>query len=459
MNRRRFLGAGAAVGLGAARATSAQAAATWPLSIHASRRYLVDSAGAPFLVHGDACWAIVGQLTNAKIDTYLNNRAAKGFNALLFSAPESTYTNQSPTYNNTDGVAPFTTMSPVSWASPNSTYWNRVDYLVNGARARDMVCIINPAYFGYKMGDGWGRALNSASAGALQTYGQFLANRFNQGNVIWCMGGDWPGTARERRHQWNIITGMHSVRTTDLVTAHPFSSADDPYAYWNGYPGFSLNASYFYETESHYAYEEGALAYGRPGPMPFIFFEGKYENSVGSSLAMLRRQSYGSLLSGACGQIYGNLPIWSFGSRQWGESYPGTWESNLDSTGAAQQTHVKALFAAYEWWKLQPRTDTSLVSSNLSTNANRLYPARASDGSFAMIYVPSSQTVTVVMSALATSSVRVRLYDPVLGVYSPVDGSPFSNVGTRSFATGGERVIVLDSGVSTRAAGTLRTAR
>jgi hypothetical protein len=416
----------------------------FPLSVHASKRYLLKDS-RPFLLHGDTCWAIIGQLTDAEIDTYLDDREEKGFNAVLFSAPENYYTSQTPSYNNVDGVAPFTTMSPVDWTSPNNTYWNRVDYLVNGAKSRGMVCIINPAYVGWQWVDGWGNAVNAASAGDLQTYGQFLATRYNQGNIIWCMGGDWSGTAGDRDKQWNIVTGIRSVRTTDLITAHPDSSEDDPYAYWSGYTGFSLNIAYTYETSSDWVYEESATAYGRSGPLPFVYFEGKYEGSTSSTLAMLRRQSYGSMLSGACGQIYGNNPVWHFESSRWGESYSGTWESNLDTTGATEQTYVKALFAAKQWWKLAPETGADLVSSSLSTGTSRVYPALAADGSFAMIYVPTSQTVTCVMSALTPGRVRARLYDPTAGTYATVSGSPFVNTGTQNIATGGERIIVLDS--------------
>lgn len=413
------------------------------LSVHASGRYLLRD-GSPFFLHGDTCWSIVGQLTNAEIDDYLDDREAKGFNALLLSAPEGYYTSQTPSYNNVDGVAPFNTMSPVDWADPNNTYWNRVDHLVDGALARGMVCVINPAYWGYNLTDGWGSSVTGASDADLQDYGAFLANRYDQGNVIWCLGGDYASTSGNRDKQWNIVTGIRSVRTTDLVTAHPDSSEDDPYAYWSGYTGFSLNNAYTYETAGDYVYEECALAYGRSGPIPFIYLEGKYDGSDGATAAMMRRQSYGSILSGACGQIYGNNPVWHFESSRWGESYSGTWHSNLDTTGAAEQAYVKALFTAFAWWKLEPKTDTSLVSSSLSTNATRLYPALASDGSFAMIYVPSSQTVTCVMSALTPSNVRARLYNPTTGTYSTVSGSPFANTGTQNIATGGERIIVLD---------------
>lgn len=416
----------------------------FPLHIEAGTRHIVDATGRPFLIHGDAAWSIAGQLTNAQIEQYLAARYTQGFTAVLFNAPEPYYTSQTPAYDNVDGDAPFIPMT--QFASPNEKYWKRVDYLVNRAKARGMACIINPAYLGYASGaDGWYDAVKAASAGDLQTYGAWLAKRYTQGNVIWCLGGDQDDSIIVK--QWNIVTGMHKVRRSDIITAHALSgptNADDAYTYWAGMDGFALNTVYGYETHGFFTYALCAQAAQRA--MPFLGFEFKYENSQDATLQMLRRQSYGSLLSGACGQIYGNLPIWSFGSPRWSsEPYPGTWQTNLSSAGAVQQGHVKALFSAYAWWKLAPRIDASLVTSGLDSKARRIYPALASDGSFAMIYVPDARTVSVLMSALRPDLVRARFYNPARGTYETVADSPYPNSGTRAFKTVGERVIVLDA--------------
>lgn len=424
----------------------------FPLSIHPSGRYLVDASGRPFLLHGDVCWAIAGQLTDAQVDQYLNNRAAKGFTSILVSAPEYYFTSQTPTYNNVDGIAPFATMSPVDWASSFTAYWDRVDRIINGAKARGMACIVNPAYLGYPNGpEGWQVEIAAESDADLQTYGARLANRYTQGNIIWCLGGDndpvAAGSSSLFTKQWNIVTGIRSVRTSDIITAHPLadSNADDAYTYWSsGYAGFNLNMIYGWETASpaHYVYDLASQAYARS--MPFIGFEFMYEAVPENSpdRARLRRQSYGALLSGACGQLFGNDPLWYFNSPH-GDASSQSWVDAMDDVGSSQQVYVKQLFAAFEWWKLVPKTDASLVSSSLSSGTTRLYPALASDGTFALIYVPSSQTVTVVMSVFAASSVRVRLYDPTTGTYSSV--GTYANTGSQNIATGGERVIVVDA--------------
>lgn len=416
---------------------------TFPLRVEAGKRYLVDADGKPFLIHGDTAWSIVGQLNDAEIDLYLQDRASKGVTAILFSAPEAYYTNASPSYQNADGVAPFAPMT--NFASPAEAYWRRVDRVVDGARSRGMACVINPAYLG-AIGDGWLEAVNAASEIDLRTYGAWLANRYTQGNIIWCVGGDHDSPNAIAR-QWSIVQGMRTVRASDIVTGHPLadkSNADDAYAYWGDREGFTLNSVYGWEQNGFHV--DALCAQARARPMPFLFFEGQYENEGAPVIdaAQLRRQSYGALLSGACGQFFGNNPIWHFESRRRPFAYPGTWRSNLNSRGSIDQIHVRALFVSCDWWKLEPSTDSSLVTSGLGRNGGHLYAARANDRSFAMVYVPAAQLVSIDMTALSPQRVRARFYDPTRGDYTAVPGSPFPNTGVASLRTSGERVIVLD---------------
>lgn len=428
-------------------------AGVWPLTVHASGRYLVQADGTPFFVHGDTPWSIEVQLTHAQVDTYLNDRAAKGFTALLFEAMEHLFSSQTPPWRNAQAaVDPFTTTtaSSCSWTSRVESYWQTVDYIVAGAKSRGMACFITPAYLGFGGGaggsgdQGWNGAVVNANASDLQAYGAFLAQRYGQGygNVVWVMGGDYAGTTAERDKQWNIATGIRSVTPNALITGHG-ARTQEAYDYWNGYTGFNLNNIYTDGVEYTYA----ATAYGRPGPLPFVLIEGYYDGESASP-ADCRRQAYASLLSGACGHFFGNNPIWGFGepNANGGAGPAAALSSALNTTATQHMAHVKTLFAAYQWWKLEPRTDTSLVSSSLGTGTSRICPALANDGTFALIWVPTSQTVTVVTNALTgvPGNVRIRLYDPTTGTYS-VDQASVAKSSGQSVATGGERVIVVDA--------------
>lgn len=429
-------------------AQSAPFGIPFPVSIHSGGRYLIGAGNQPYFIHGDTPWSIASQLTNAQIDTYLNDRQSKGFNAIMFNAPEKYFTSQSPSYNNADGVRPFTTTShtAASFESLNEAYWQRVDYIVQQARNKGMLCVIQPAYLGFGGGSGastdqgWDYQVNAATAGNLQTYGSTLATRYGSyGNVIWCMGGDY--VPADVTKQWNIATGIRSVTPNAIITAHG-SRAVSAYSSWSGQSGFNLNNIYS-DTEE---YALAATEYARAGPMPFFLIESQYDGGPATP-ADCRRTAYTSILSGACGHFFGNYPIWGFGepNANGGAGAADALSTSLSTTATLQMAYVKALFTAYQWGLLVPKTDTSLVSSSLGSAGTRVCPARASDGSFAMVWIPTSQSVTVVMSALSPSSVRARLYNTTDGTYSTVSGSPFANTGTQSIASGGERVLVLDA--------------
>jgi hypothetical protein len=51
-------------------------------------------------------------------------------------------------------------------------------------------------------------------------------------------------------------------------------------------------------------------------------------------------------------------------------------------------------------------------------------------------YIPAVRTVTIDMAKLG-SNIIARWYDPTSGTYTTTAGSPFSNVGSRSFTPPG----------------------
>lgn len=420
---------------------------TFPLSVSSNGRYLQTAGGTPFFLNGDTPWQLVGNCTNTQITTYLEDRAAKKFNAILVEAPTAYFATQSPLYNNVDGVAPFTSTSytAATFESLNNTYWNRVDHMVNEAKRLGIVVVFLPAYLGFGGGgggsgdQGWDYQVDAASDANLQTYGATLATRYTQGNIIWCMGGDYnpPNIAKG----WNIATGIRSVTPNAIITFHG-ARGSSGYSQASGQTGFNLNCTYTDGLEYTYC----ATEYARSPAMPFFHIEGWYEGDGGLTDAGYRRQAYATMLSGGLGgHMLGVSELWGLGGYGASTTAADALANHLNTTVANDMTHFFDLFKSVEWWKYEPKTDTSLVSSSLGTGTSRIIAARASDGASAMVYTPSGSTVTVVMSAMTPSSVRARLFDPTVGTFSTVSGSPFANTGTQNIATGGERVLVLDA--------------
>jgi hypothetical protein len=149
--------------------------------------------------------------------------------------------------------------------------------------------------------------------------------------------------------------------------------------------------------------------------IPYLYIEGPYENERGSDEQSLRANAYGTILSGACGQVFGNNPIWHF-------SGPGlyeqtiTWQDSLASRGAQSMSHLKTFFNSIAWWKLEPEQGKLLPVQD-STPPGYAIGGRAPDGSLAVVYLFNRSSVVLNREALAKSVDRVRWFDPASGQY------------------------------------------
>ncbi len=72
------------------------AAAEFPLQASADGRHLVDHAGKPFLVLGDTARSQIAQLSEADIAHYLDDRARRGFNAIIVNLLEHKFASRAP---------------------------------------------------------------------------------------------------------------------------------------------------------------------------------------------------------------------------------------------------------------------------------------------------------------------------------------------------------------------------
>lgn len=423
--------------------TQAATSSVFPLSITAGERFLRDKNGNPWFMQGTTPWSLAVQRTTSEITQFLANTAQKGFNTILFNAIEHYYTSQTPEYLNVAGQAPFTTMTDFASAF-NESYWSVVDHIVNECLRLNIFCVINPAYLGYSgTEEGWDTEVGAESDADLRTYGTRLAQRYPQPNVGWSLGGDQtPGTTL-RNKQAQILTGIRSVSTAYIVTAHAAPQTPS-YPTWGSVTGVNLHTAY---AETAEVFAQCLTEFTRTQAPPFVMIEAIYEQerSPAISAAGLRRQSYQAICAGAKGQFFGNNPEWHQESFRRPYSYTGTWITNQDSTGRQQQAYVKQLIDSIRWWTLEPKTGTELVTTAQGSGDTRICPALASDGQQALIWRTSAGSVTVNMAAMSIPSVRARFYDPTTGTFSTVSGSPFPASGTRSIAWPGERMLVLDA--------------
>jgi hypothetical protein len=432
--------------------SGAQGAPAFPLALEPGKRYLVDAAGKPFLIHGDTAWSLIADLTREEVDLYLEDRRARGFNTILVNLIEHRFASNPPA--NAYGERPFygqafeTIDAMADWiplrrlahygtsvaslfadfASPNDAYFAHADWVLRRAAEKGFLVLLTPAYAGWEGGShGWYRAMAANGRDQLREYGADLGQRYRDfTNILWVHAGDYDPPDKDLVRA--IVEGIRDFDPQALHTAHGHPRTR-LMTYWEGEPWLQVNNVYTYGPVHIRALEE----YARVDDRPFFLIESAYENEHEATERRLRTQAYQALLCGAAGQIFGNNPIWHFDGPGI-YSAPVSWQEALGSRGAQSMTHLHELFTSVPWWHLRPDVEHTLLTDGLGPEDDRAVAAQTTDGSLAIVYLPSSHAVTVDLTRLAGPDVVARWYDPSNGRYSAVTGSPFPANGSRRFS-------------------------
>ena len=421
---------------------------SYPLRKAASGRYLVDQKDVPFLIAGDSPQAMMVNLSEADADLYLANRQSHGFNTVwinLLCRKRTGGRNDGGTF---DGILPFA--QPDDLSTPNEAYFARCDRMIRLAAKHDLLVLLDPC----ETIDHLTLMLQNGVA-KCRAFGEYLGTRYQTfDNILWMSGNDFQSW-RDPKHDAVAIALALGIKQQDSRHLHTVElnyevsgSLDDP----NWAPIISLSAAYTYYP----TYVQVLKDYNRPNFQPVFMVEATYEFEHESTPSLLRRQEYWTNLSGAAGQLYGNGAIWPFKS---------DWKSKLDSPGAIQMRYVKALFEPRAWYNLVPDQNHTVVTAGYgtfndsTTDADRyvaksdyVTAARTPDGRLVMAYMPTPRPLTVYMAKLGGAA-TARWYDPSRGLYVPIAGSPFQNVGVRAFTPpakngdgDGDWVLVLETG-------------
>jgi hypothetical protein len=430
----------------------------FPLQVESGKKYLVDAAGRPFLIHGDTAWSLIADLSIPDAELYLEDRRRKGFNAILVNLIEHKYSTQPPQNFYGDApflgsVAPFS--GPSDYSRPNEAYFAHADRVIELAASKGMLVLLVPSYLGVGGGEeGWYQEMvanDAADSDRLKSYGRYLGTRYGRfDNIMWVAGGDYdpPNKALVRA----IALGIKERDQHSLHSAHG-ATESSALPFWSSESWLQVNTVYTYTDATAKSLE------AHTNSMPFFFIEGRYENEGGSTEQLVRLQAYQALLSGATGHLFGNNPIWHFDGPSLFPVVPSDWRMWLESAGAQSMVHLRSLLSARAWWMLVPDISNSLLTNGhagAGTPRDRAVAAKASDSSFAMIYMPSARAITVNFARMTGLYVNARWYDPANGKFSSVPESPFlsssgSHVllpppGTNSSATGAftDWVLVLE---------------
>lgn len=367
----------------------------------------------------------------SEADFLLANRASHGFNSVWIMLICNAYSGGRADASTFDGIKPFATANDLS--TPNEAYFARCDEVIRSAADRALNVILDPADTG-----GFMPLLRANGVDKCREYGRFIGSRYRGfDNIIWMSGSDFQSWRTESDNALvkAIADGIKETDPGHLQTLQldyfVSSSSDDPL--WSGLIG--VNAAYTYYP----AYAEVLEDYGLTPTRPVLLIETDYEGENGADAERLRRQEYWSLLSGACGHVFGNTYVWPIRAG---------WKSNLDTTGVVQFGYCRDLFESRPWPSLVPDQEHTLVTAGFGgfwsggtasygiSQNDYVAAAATPDGKLALAYVPTTRTITVDLARLS-GSVTARWYDPVLGTYRSITGSPFANTGTQTFTTPG----------------------
>lgn len=422
----------------------------FPVRVSANGRYLEDARGKPFLLHADTAWYLIVELKREETEQYLENRRQKGFNAILVSLGETNLPDN-PTHNKF-GDALFT--KPEDFSTPNERFFAHADWVIQKAREKEILVVLNPCYTGTAGGkDALRNAVVANGPTKCRNYGRYIGNHYkNYTNIIWQAVGDMTptqGSAVEKN--WlEILMGIKDHAPGHLWSAHyrRFSTALDQSALA---PHMSIDNAY----GGNRSYVHTLRAYNRASPKPTFYNEGYYEDThlgatsdVGKP-PMLRAQAYWAILSGATGHIFGSGHVFGFGNPVYIKPELRDWRTGMDRQGSREMVHVKALFQDRAWHELVPDQDHSVVTAGFGTfgdddrtrGGDYVTAARTSDGSLVMAYVPSTgttpRTITVDMARLSGPAIA-RWYNPTNGSYTAIEGSSLANSGSREFRTPGD---------------------
>jgi hypothetical protein len=387
--------------------------ASFPVRTEPGRRYLVDAADRPFLLHGDTAWSLIAQLRRDDVDLYLEDRRARRFNTLLVNLLEARFATNAPA--NSYGDQPF--LTPDDYSTPNERYFAHADWVLERAAEEGFLILLAPSYMGHGGGgEGWYHAMERMGPERLRDYGRYLGGRYREfTNIVWVHGGDYNPPTKELADA--IAEGIAERMPSVLQTAHP-GPETPAVAHWGDRPWLALNNVYTY-GDVHRA----SIKQYQRSRLPFFLIEAVYENEHEATAERLRAQAYQAVLSGATGQLFGNNPLWHFDGPGLFAADP-DWKQALGSPGTESMTHLHELLSRYAWWALRPDARPGLLSKRIGHRRNRPVAAVADDRSFAVVYLPRRATLRLDLRTIAGSKVALTWYDPSDGRAAVAPESP-----------------------------------
>jgi hypothetical protein len=373
------------------------------IRVNANARYFVDANDKPFLWLGDTEWELFNKFSVADATTLCANRRSKGFSALQIMV----FSVGGPGNANINGQKPFTNDNV---ATPNDAYFKHVDSIVDAAHQNGLVTVIGIYH------QNWGQITLSNARAWAKWMGQRYAAK---PNIIWSM---YPqATSAFVSIVRELAAGLQEGDTAGhLITMHPDPSPTSS-SWINSEPWLSFNTLQTFSSGA-LNYTMIVSDYNKTPVKPAVNGEARYETESGTTALQIRNGAYWAFLAGGF-YSYGHGGNWLS---------PQTWQSWVNSPGAAQMAVLASTLRSIDWWNLLP--DQSLFASGAGTGDQMNAAARSINNEWAIVYLSGQRTVSIAMSKLtAPAGVIAQWIDPKTGAKTIIDTS--AATGTHSFST------------------------
>jgi hypothetical protein len=417
------------------------------IKVSSNRRFLSREDGTPFFYLGDTVWELFHRYSYLEAETYLRDRASKGFTVVqaVVLAEFNGLTEPNP-----NGHLP---LEDLDVTRLNEAYVLDVDHIVDRANKLGLVVGMLPNW-GDKWNRKWGAGPEIFTPDNAKSYGRTLGERYRDADLIWILGGDRP--IEEDRHAAIVHALAKGLAEGDggvhLRTFHPM--------------GGQTSSQYFHESEwldfnmwqsghdrNHANYMDVAGDYLKMPTKPCMDAEPGYEDHpAGFNIDNgfldaydCRKSIYWGLFAGALGHTYGCHPIWQKYQRgSVGITMVRTdWRDALNFPGSAQMQHARALIESRPYFSRIP--DQSLIIGEPGTGSKHVQASRDENGRYAFIFLPWQSKVEVNLSDLSGDIFRAHWFDPRTGAADLI--SVFERQDSMTFESphgGPDWVLVID---------------